>query len=445
MRRPGGARELTTYPSGAYRWALLCLTVLATVLAAFSLQLAPILPLLLPYLGFGHVAYGYFVTFSLLVSAAGAYFGGPLADRYGRVGLLLSCTGAQIVLLFLNVLITNIPVFIAVRTAMSIVSGLMAGAGAALVRDMSPRLNRGLAFGLFTVGQVGSALLVNVIAVLTLPMFGTWQSQIWIMGALASALYVPILMWLRDLSPELRHQIIASEIAALDAAGRLPKASELPASNRAAFAALLRHPHILLMVVGVNAGLTLIFTMTAFGPLMFTEAFGYTPAEAAEMNAYFWLANGACLVLAGWVSDRLQVRRALAIGGGVIALAVMALWLAGFSNGLDRATMAAIATALGCFYAFSYVPWAAQFSETLEDISPALQATGWALFTVVLRAWVAILAPLSLWVAVNWGWGAWIQVAFGGMVLYVASLATVRVHVSPAPARAAGGSGGGGA
>ena len=78
--------------------------------------------------------------------------------------------------------------------------------------------------------------------------------------------------------------------------------------------------------------------------------------------------------------------------------------------------MIMVASLMGCFLAIAYVPWAAQFSEALEDVSPALQATGWAFFGLVARAWVAISAPLSLYVAVHYGWGEWVKVALGGMI-----------------------------
>ena len=61
--------------------------------------------------------------------------------------------------------------------------------------------------------------------------------------------------------------------------------------------------------------------------------------------------------------------------------------------------MKIVATLLGGFLAIGYVPWAAQFSETLEDVSPALQATGWAFFGFAARGWVAISAPIALTVA----------------------------------------------
>jgi len=269
-------RTLTEYPRGAHRWSLLLLTVLASILGAYDFQLAPLLPILLPYLHMSHVAYGAFITFAVLTSGISAFFGGPLADRYGRVLIIDVCLGFVTGLLFLNVLITGIVSFVILRTLMGIVAGVTAGAFAALIRDMSPRLSRALAFGLLTIGPVGANFLANFVAGATLPIYHTWQSQIWIMGFIAIAMYIPIVLWLCDLSPELRMQIMKTEILALAAEGRLPSASELPSGTSDAFRRLLGHLEVWLLVIGITANLTLYFAIQGFGPLMFTEAFHYT-------------------------------------------------------------------------------------------------------------------------------------------------------------------------
>jgi OPA family glycerol-3-phosphate transporter-like MFS transporter len=424
------ARTLSEYPRGGHRWSLLMLTVLASILGAYDFQLAPLLPILLPYLHMSHLAYGAFVSFAVLIGGISAAFGGPLADRYGRVLILDVCLGLVTALLFFNVLITGIVSFVILRTLMGIVAGLTAGAGAALVRDMSPRLSRALAFGLLTIGPVGANFLSNYIAGATLPIYHTWQSQIWIMGCIAAAMYVPIVIWLCDLSPELRMQIMKTEIQTLAAEGRLPAASELPSGTADAFRRLLVHMEVWLLVLGVTANLTLYFAIQVFGPLMFTEAFHYTPAAAARMNEYFWLANLGALVLTGLISDRLQIRKPIAIFGGALACILMAWWIPTFGRELPRATMVTVASLMGCFLAICYVPWAAQFSEALEDVSPALQATGWAFFGLSARAWLAISAPLSLYVAGRYGWGEWIKVALGGMIIYIVAMAFTRGHAA---------------
>src|SRR5208282_5971844 len=145
------ARTLIEYPRGGHRWSLLLLTMLASILASFEFQLA----LLLPYLHMSRIGYGYLITSLILLGGISAFYGGPLADRYGRVLVIDVCLAMVIVLLFANVLITNVTTFVIVRAAMGIVAGLMAGALAALVRDMSPRLTRALSFALLTIGPVG--------------------------------------------------------------------------------------------------------------------------------------------------------------------------------------------------------------------------------------------------------------------------------------------------
>ncbi|HLX38162.1 MAG TPA: MFS transporter [Candidatus Binataceae bacterium] len=424
-------RVLHEYPRGAHRWTLLLLTVLATILASYEFQLSPLLPLILPDIHLSQIGYGYFITFSVAIAAVSAAFGGPLADRYGRVLIIDACLAAVTVLVFCNLLIHNVATFVVVRTLMSIVGGLMAGAGAALVRDMSPRLSRALAFGLFTIGPVGANFLANFIAGETLPIYHTWQSQIWITGFLAIAMYLPILFFLRDLSPQLRMQIFKSEIAAMEAQGhRAPAASELPSSTRDAFYRLLQHSEVWLLVIGVVSCLTLYFTIQPFGVLMFVQSFHYNPAEAASLNAFFWGGNIFVLILTGIVSDYLQMRKPIAIFGQTLAIALLIWWIPSFGHHMPNGEMKIVATLLGSFLAIGYVPWAAQFSETLEDVSPALQATGWAFFGFVARAWVAISAPMALTVASHSGWAKWVKVAIAGMIVYIVAMLLTRPHRS---------------
>jgi len=415
-------RMLSEYPLGAHRWTLLLLTVLAAILGGYEFQLAPILPLLLPYLHLGHIQYGYFITFTVLISGISAFFGGPLADRYGRVVILDACLAAITVLAFANLLIVGIKSFVLVRTVMSIVAGLMAGAAAALVRDMSPRLTRALAFGLLTIGPVGSNYLANFIAGLTLPIYHTWQSQMWIMGVIGTLMYIPIFLWLKDLSPELRLTIFQSELAALEVSGRRRSAAELPSGTRQAFAMLLGRFEPWLMVIPFTISLSLYIAIQAFGPLMFTESFHYTPADAARMNSYFWLGNMGALIVIGVVSDRLQSRRLISIIGAALLSLLLAWWIPTFGVALPRHVMIIVATLLGCLLATVAVPWAAQYSETLEDMSPALQATGWAFYGLIARGWVAISAPLMLAIAARYGWAAWMKLSLAAFVLYALAM-----------------------
>jgi len=311
----------------------------------------------------------------------------------------------------------------------------MAGAGAALVRDMSPRLSRALAFGLLTIGPVGSNFLANYIAGLTLPIYQTWQSQMWIMGFLAIAMYIPIFLFLKDLSPELRMKIYQSEMAEVEAAGgKIATAAQLPGSAREAFVSLLGHLEPWLLVVPFTISLALYIAIQVFGPLMFTEAFHYTPGEAAAMNSWFWGGNVIALIFVGLTSDGLQMRKPISILGAILTCALLAWWIPTFGEALPRGLMKVVATTLGCCLAILSVPWAAQYSEALEEISPALQATGWAVYGLATRAWLAISVPLMVVIAAKYGWASWIKFSLVAFVIY--GVAMLFTHPTTVPTHA---------
>lgn len=442
-------RVLETYPTGGYRWGLLILAVMATMVSFYEFGFSALLPLWIPTLHFTEGDFSYFLTFAVILSAISAMAGGPLADRHGRVVVIDVCLGAIIILTFCNLLMTGFWSFVLVRGLMNFIAGLMWGALGGLTRDMSPRLSRGGAFGLLTAGAVLCQLLWNQIPALTLPILHTWQSQIWIMGILAVAMYVPILLWLKDLSPKLRMMVIDTESAGeAFESGDLPH--EEPGSAMNVFGQLLGKWEAWVLVVGVVGFLSVAITIQNFGPLMFVQQYHYSTAEAAKMTALFWWLNLILLVPAGLISDALRVRKPLSIGLTLVALVLLFWWVGNFDQPISTLKLGTITLLLGGITASAFIPWCALYSEYVEDLSPALQATGWSFFQMIYRTWIAISGPLLIAVAHRYGWGTWMWVTVGGTALFVVSLFVVRGYwkpaVSPAsnhgtgaPAHAAGG------
>src|SRR5216683_2326386 len=211
-------RTLETYPTGWSRWWM-------------------------PALHFTLGEFGWFLTCVVFLSGFSAMAGGPLADRHGRVVVIDLCLAVMIVLTFANLLMTGFWSFVVVRGLMNLVAGLMWGALGGLTRDMSPRLSRGAAFGLLTVGAVTCQWLWAFVPGVNMTIFHTWQSQIVIMGVLAVILYVPVLLWLKDLSPSLRMMVMDSETmgAAYESGEAAPEtpAPEVTGSAMHAFSQLL--------------------------------------------------------------------------------------------------------------------------------------------------------------------------------------------------------------
>jgi MFS family permease len=449
--QPGGLkgyfaahRTLTVYPTGFYRWWMLILAVMATIVLFFEFGFSALLPLWLPALHFTVEQFSWFLTAVVFLSGISAMFGGPLADRHGRVVVIDSCIVVMILLTFANLLMTNFWSFVIIRGSMNLVAGLAWGALGGLTRDMSPRTGRGAAFGLLTLGAVACLWLWNKVPAMTLPIFHTWQSQIVIMGCLAIVLFIPVLFGLKDLAPNLRLMVVDSETV-----GTVYESGELPPDAAAAgFRQLLGHWESWVLVIGVVAFLTTAITIQSFGPLMFTQAYHYSPAMADEVTARFWLINLVMLVPAGLFSDWLRVRKPITIVLSLVGVALLFWWVKNFFPPLPPAETGMIALVLGGVLASAYIPWCAYFSEFLEDLSPAIQATGWSFFQMVYRTWIAFSAPLLVWVVAHYGWQTWMWATVFGGVLFIASNLAVRGHWRPAtsspaprmePAHAAGG------
>jgi MFS family permease len=442
-------RTLDRYPEGAYRWWMLALTVMATVVSFYEFGFSALLPYWMKSLHFSEEEFTHFLALAVFLSAVSAMFGGPLADRHGRVVVIDVCLVIIVALTFCNLLMTGFWSFMIVRGAMNIVAGLMWGALGGLTRDMSPRVNRGAAFGLLTLGAVACQWLWNFVPAHTLVMFGErWEAQILIMGVLAVILTIPVLLWLKDLSPALRLGVVGESTSEAFESGDLGGAA--PTTAMAAFGQLLGRWESWLLVVGCVAFLTVAITIQTFGPLMFSQAFKFSRPEAARMTANFWLLNLVMLVPAGYLSDLLRVRKPLSLLLSVATLAILVWWFRNFYPPLSQNSLALVTLLLGGITATAFIPWCALYSEYLEDLSPALQATGWSFFQMTYRLWIVVSGLLLPYVTRVYGWQVWMEGMIVGVLIFVGSLLVLRGYWRPAtsstatvarsaPAHAAGG------
>ena len=446
-------RTLKTYPTGWYRWWMLLLAVFATIVAFYEFGLSSMLPLWMPSLHFTLRQFSWFLTCVVFLSGFSAMAGGPLADRHGRVIIIDVCVAIVILLTFANLLMTGFWSFVVVRGAMNLTAALMWGAAGGLIRDMSPRMSRAAAFGLLTAGAVGCQWLWAFVPGLMLPIFPTWQAQMVIMGVLAVVLYIPVLLCLKDLSPELRLTVRYSESTGETfESGDMP--GEAPGTAMASFGQLLGQWEVWLMVVGVVAFITIAITIETFGPLMFEQAFGYDHATADRLAADFWLLNLIMLVPAGIFSDWLGVRKPVSIVFACVTLALVVWWTRNFYPPLSASALSWVMLILGGLVACAFIPWCALYSEYVEDLSPALQATGWSFFQLIRRSWGAFFAPVLATVTFHiahseaiahrltkpdtraWsiGWATWMDVIIAGTALWVLSLFALRGFWKPATA-----------
>lgn len=404
-------RELDHYPVGRRRIFLLFVAVVATLIASYEAQIAPILPLLMQDIGMTKEQYGLVVMATVVFSALGAVAFGPVCDKLGRTAVLVPALFGTAVCVFGMVLVDSLISLFVVRALLGFIEGAVVAASAGLVRDFSPRMGRASAYAFWTFGPVGSSFMAAAIAGNTLPMFdNAWQSQFYIAGTISIFAAVFVMFNVADLSPSVRHRIMHREDAVHEAHdGEAGASGVLEAA---------KHWRLWWMVLGIVLFLMMYFTVQQFGPLILVETYGFEADKAAYLSQYFWLLNLLTLLGAGWISDKLQLRKIVSFAGVVLTVPVILVFISMAGTHPSENAMIVMMSLLGGAFGITYCPWMAWYSEALEDISTAIQASGWALWAMLARIYVVCtVVPMTI-VAEKFGWQAWMWVSTGGVVFY---------------------------
>lgn len=415
------ARSLDSYPVGRRRYGLLLMAVVASLVGSYEAQISPVLPLLLKALSMSLATYGAIAAASVVAGAVAAAAGGPLADRWGRVTLLVPALLLTGICDLAMTLVHTPGELLLLRCVLSFIEGFAATTTAGLIRDFSPRMGRATAYGFWTWGPVGANFMAAAIAGLTLPIFLTWQSQFLIMGSISIVLSLIVAFNISDLSPALRATVIRSE-AEGRAVGRKSGAADIGRVRE-----LLGHGHVWAHLLAISSWLVLYETLVYFGPTLIVQSFHISPARAATVMSFFWTLNLGSLIVAGWVSDRLQLRKPVSLFGaacGTLAMAYLIVRLGATTNTLE---IGAIGAVMGMFLGIAYGPWMAVFSENLEDIRPSLQATGWGMFGFAVRVMIVLLLLIApAVVSATHGWTVWLIIATAFEAAYMPAILAFR-------------------
>ena len=205
-------RSLTHYPERTRRTAYLAIAIATTMVLYYELYVTGGVATL--QLQHFHMSFAYYTTFiavSNLLGAFGALTAG-VCDRFGRANFVVY--GLLVTGLLVTVAIPHAPdkAALAVETCLvGAVEGTVLVATPALIRDFSPQAGRARAMGLWVLGPVFASLVVSLVATKTLPVLHSWQSQYYICGGVGLLTFAVSFMWLRELSPQLRDQIMVSE------------------------------------------------------------------------------------------------------------------------------------------------------------------------------------------------------------------------------------------
>jgi MFS family permease len=395
--RKGGAswlwrRQLESYPNTAPRMLYLAITVLATVMLYYELYVGgSVAPYILANLHMTFTFYVLTLAFGALLGASGSLLAG-LTDRYGRANLVVF--GLLFTAVFVGFIIpaaTNKWVFTIEGFVVGFVEGVVLVATPALIRDFSPQLGRGTAMGFWTSGPVVGSLVVAVVATNTVPVIVNntrfWTHEFKICGIAGLVVFVIALIALRELSPKLRDQLMVTmrDRALIEARA---KGLDVESLLHQPFRQLAK-ADVLVSSLAISIFLLIYYTAVGFLVIYMTTVFGFTVKDANGLGNWEWGFNIVAVILIGFVSDRLRVRKPFMVAGGVASAVMTVVFLEQFGHHPSYYTMAIILAVLSFCTGVAYVPWMASFTETVEARNPALIATGLAIWGLIIRIVVA--------------------------------------------------------
>jgi len=366
----------------------LAIVVLATIVLYYEFYIAgAVSPSIIAQYG---MTFNYYVYIIVVANAVGAFgsLAAGLADRWGRANLVaygLLITGILVAFGIPNA--SSKLSYAILFAAVGLVEGVILVATPALVRDFSPQLGRASAMGFWTLGPVIGSLVVAIVSSNTLSHLPAWQDQFTIAGIAALVIGVIAVVGLRELSPQLRDQLMVSmrDRALIEARARGLEVRDL---LHRPWRQML-HLDVIGSAFAISIFLIVYYTAVGFFTVYFTTLHGFSLSTANSIGDWFWAFDAGGLIIFGVISDRLRVRKPFMVLGAVGAI-VMTIVFLNLGANTGYSTFATVISIQAVFLGIAYAPWMASFTETVERHNPALIATGLAVWGWIIRAVIAI-------------------------------------------------------
>ncbi|MGF7233957.1 MAG: MFS transporter [Frankia sp.] len=385
-------RQLSSYPDTRARYTYLGIVVLAAIVLYYELYVeGSVAPSILRQYDMSFTYFIYIIAFGNILGAFASLVAG-LADRWGRANLVAYGLGITAAITLFGLPNAGSEFMFGVCfAALSFVEGIILVATPALVRDFSPQIGRAGAMGFWTLGPVLGSLVVAVVSSNTLAGHPDWRYQFYVSGAAGFVIFAVALVGLRELSPQLRDQLMMTirDRALIEAKAKgldISKALEKPWKQ-------MMRPDIIASALAISLFLLIYYSAVEFSVVYFTTVFGFTEKDANGVSNWLWASDAIALVVVGVLSDKLRVRKPFMIVGGVGAVVMTIIFLR-LATHPDTSYyhLATVMAIQAVFLGVAYAPWMASFTETIEKHNPALTATGLAVWGWILRIVVAAAA-----------------------------------------------------
>ena len=169
------------------------------------------------------------------------------------------------------------------------------------------------------------SLVASVVATRTLAHLHPWQDQFVISGLVCMVVVAIAFVALRELSPQLRDQLMVSENerALVDARA---KGIDVEKATRHPMRSMLRLD-LIASSLGISVFLLIYYASVSVLTLYWVVIFNRTTADANGINMWYWACMSLMLVAFGVVSDRFRVRKPFMLIGaaGTIVMTIVLL------------------------------------------------------------------------------------------------------------------------
>ncbi|MDM8358563.1 MFS transporter [Pandoraea communis] len=341
-----------------YQWLVLMLCFFVVAIDGFdTAAIGYIAPSLVQQWHIDRGSLGPVLSAALFGLAGGAIFAGPLADKLGRKTLLV----LSVVFFGIASLATAFAQDLDTLTALRFLTGLGLGAAmpnaVTLISEYAPESRRAVIVNTMFCGFPLGASIGGFVASWLIPHFG-WHSVLVLGGVLPLVLSVLLILCLPESvkflvvrqKPIEHVRRILSRISgeSLSDVGEFTVNEAAPKRAGSAMSVVLSKQYgfgSVMLWLTYFMGLVIFYLLTSWMPILFKDA-GFTIERAALITALFPLGGGIGTVLSGWLMDKFNAQKVVALGYALTAVLVYAVGQAMGNIGLLVALIFLAGTAM---------------------------------------------------------------------------------------------------
>lgn len=324
-------------PFSRYQWMILILCFLTVALDGFDTAIIGFIATsLVQDWGIEKTSLGPVMSAALVGLAVGALTAGPLADRIGRKKVLVM----SLILFGGFSLLTAFATSLPMLTLLRFLTGLGLGAAmpnaATLMSEYAPERKRALLVNLMFCGFPLGSSLGGFVSAWLIPHFG-WQSVMVLGGVMPLLLAVVLIVALPESArfmvvqgyPRQRIAAVLKRIAPIN----LPEPLRFTLSEsgqvkaKSALGVIFSQRYLmgtLMLCLTYFMGLMIFYLLTSWLPLLIRET-GASIRQASLITALFPLGGGIGVLIIGWLMDRMNPHKVVAVGYLLTGLFVCAI------------------------------------------------------------------------------------------------------------------------